>query len=85
MNTVSRFTPASSAARPTPPARITSATAVLNTTRRFRAEVDSRVFGCDVVAAYDIEIPTPSKHRGSSLDALLTHVETGWSVIASAG
>ena len=35
--------------------------------------------------ASDYDTPTPSKHRGSSLDALLTHVETGWSVIASAG
>ena len=28
---------------------------------------------------------TASKHRGSSLDALFTQVETAWPVIASAG
>ena len=35
--------------------------------------------------ASDHDTPTASKHRGSSLDALFTQVDTGWSVIASAG
>ena len=48
------------------------------------SELKRRMLLCTATfITYDT--PTPSKHRGSSLDALFTHVETACSVIPSAG